>query len=1491
MLVSTHFDPVIGLDIHIVLVPTPAGPVPTPLPFPFVGLVWKPPGNPVAIAKKMIKEAPKRLKKALKKQLLKGGNAIEEELAAMEDEVLSESLGEFNNIGKGKVQVNQLPVTHTGDEVKLLVPHPPVPGPFQKPPSNDAELLFGGLMVAFEDAMVVRLGDIAMSCFDPAGRAPVSTVLAIPKGPLVLVPRPPVPDLKLIAQKIKAWAKGKLQKATAKLKRKLFKEFRRSQKRSLKWKKLGGVLQVRTRKDEKGLRSMWNRKVCRVTGHPVDVATGRMFTDNVDFALPGPLPLTFERVYDTSLSHRRGPLGHGWFHSLDVALYPKRGAMVLRAEDGREVDFSTWELTDRVFQIGTSVRHPIERSSLRCVGLQRFELETADGIIWSFGPVAGTAELKALEKRRRDGAAMRFAYDAQGLLESVIDSVGRKVLFSHDRSGRLMRVALQAVAEVAPQTLMTYAYDDKEDLIAATDANGGTWRYAYQCHLMVQETNRNGLSFYFVYDGVDEGARCVRTWGDDGIYDHEITYNEGTTVVEDSLGFATVYKQDETGQIIGIIDATGAETKYEYDDDTGQQTAEILPDGSETRWAFDEQGNCFAIRGPDGAELKLEHSVDGLPTRVVDAMGGEWLWSYDGLRHLVGRRDPLGRTQQFSWQGPFLVGVTDAAGQYSRLEYDQQGHLVSLHAPDGTVSKWSHDAWGRVVAATDPKGNVQHREWDVLGRLVRVREPDGNTRELAYDAEGNVVWAKDQHHDVRFAYQGMNRLRKREEAGTTVRFAYDTEERLLGVQNEHGLVYQFVLGPTGQVQEEWGFDKLKRTYLRDPVGRVMQVIRPHGESAAYEYDKAGRVLQVEHSDGTKESFEYRIDGAMLAAGNADVVVKFERDVLGRVTKELQGGEWVASSYSSAGFRSEIRSSKGLRHAIRRNGMGDVMGVSAHMQAGGHDLPFDFAHVDGAGANAYEAQFERDSVGLEIARSLPGGVRARWERDNLGRPVRQSLEVRGQEVRARIYKWEANDRLKQILDSLSGPIVFEHDALGSLVSATFQDSAERTLRDLRTPDAVGNLFRTLEKKDRKYGPSGEVLEARGAEGVTSFEYDIDGNLVEKVGPQGVWKYEWNGAGRLVRVVRPDGTAVTFGYDALGRRVWKQWKGKRTRWVWDGNVPLHEWVEKVVEAEGGVAKLAGADATAAQRQAALLNDQPAQGPPSGAKPHQLAAAQEGTSETPITWLFEPESFTPLAKLVGDQKFSVVADHLGVPMSMVDELGRVVWQAEIGVWGDLRDVQGVKGACPFRWPGQYEDEETGLYYNRFRYYEPQAGQYVSRDPIGLLGGMGVYRYVSDPTLHADPFGLSSCDGGDSHGVTFFDKDIANRFQQPGATLGPKGGQVWMMPAEDAKGLRTKGEIVRATGNAPRPVQVYRSDSDMYGLAVPLEGVSRRHATASDAQGWPHYLEGGNTAVRLPGKDGGYLVNSTREFVVEGGAGIPKGSVLFKVGDNGSYEPLKVF
>jgi RHS repeat-associated protein len=374
-------------------------------------------------------------------------------------------------------------------------------------------------------------------------------------------------------------------------------------------------------------------------------------------------------------------------------------------------------------------------------------------------------------------------------------------------------------------------------------------------------------------------------------------------------------------------------------------------------------------------------------------------------------------------------------------------------------------------------------------------------------------------------------------------------------------------------------------------------------------------------------------------------------------------------------------------------------------------------VEKVSANGgWEAAFRRDELGLELERLLPGGLRSQWQRDRLGRPTEQRLVKAGGNVhRTRTYTWDVNDRLRQISDSVGGITQFEHDAFGNLAAARYGDGHT----DYRMPDAVGNLFRRGDRGDRKYGPAGQLLEAQG----TRYRYDAEGNLVEKREPAGqTWHYAWNAAGMLVRVTRPDGQDVFFTYDALGRRLSKTYRHKTTRWVWDGNVPLHEWTEKrlFTQVYADDDRIAGA-----LRGNAAMSD-PAS-PGFGPLPDALT-----------TWVFEPESFAPVAKLSGGAHYSIVTDHLGTPLTLFSDRGEAVWQMELSVYGEVRELKGWRESCPFRYPGQYEDTETGLYYNRFRYYDPGAGIYISQDPIGLAGGLKIYSYVCDPNTYVDTLGL---------------------------------------------------------------------------------------------------------------------------------------------------------
>ncbi|AVR78691.1 hypothetical protein NM96_04440 [Neisseria mucosa] len=130
------------------------------------------------------------------------------------------------------------------------------------------------------------------------------------------------------------------------------------------------------------------------------------------------------------------------------------------------------------------------------------------------------------------------------------------------------------------------------------------------------------------------------------------------------------------------------------------------------------------------------------------------------------------------------------------------------------------------------------------------------------------------------------------------------------------------------------------------------------------------------------------------------------------------------------------------------------------------------------------------------------------------------------------------------------------------------------------------------------------------------------------------------------------------------------------------------------------------------------------------------------------YDPET-DPLLKIPPEpqgqseaQPELVYLDHLGTPIAAHNVKGEAVWTAEYEAWGRIRNKtvsDGLKANIPFRFQGQYYDEESGLHYNRFRYYDPEIGRFVNLDPIGLMGGINVYVYAPNPIRWVDPNGLS--------------------------------------------------------------------------------------------------------------------------------------------------------
>jgi YD repeat-containing protein len=207
----------------------------------------------------------------------------------------------------------------------------------------------------------------------------------------------------------------------------------------------------------------------------------------------------------------------------------------------------------------------------------------------------------------------------------------------------------------------------------------------------------------------------------------------------------------------------------------------------------------------------------------------------------------------------------------------------------------------------------------------------------------------------------------------------------------------------------------------------------------------------------------------------------------------------------------------------------------------------------AEAKSWRATVEYDKLGFETKRSLPGGIVRQWKLNGIGLPIEQIIGHKLGDTfsfkKRKQYFWEAGTRLKRTNDE-KGSTFFVHDAWSNLAKTTFPNGEEQ----LRNPDAIGNLFESLDRTDRTYTNAGQLKKAKGWQ----FSYDPVGNLIEKKHVGGdLWNYEWNDEGMLVKVIRPDKAELILKYDALGRRLSKQFKNTITKFIWDVNVPLHEW----------------------------------------------------------------------------------------------------------------------------------------------------------------------------------------------------------------------------------------------------------------------------------------------------------------------------------------------
>lgn len=1034
--------------------------------------------------------------------------------------------------------------------------------------------------------------------------------------------------------------------------------------------------------------------------NPVALPDGGLKQFYDEFRILGTLPVDLTRAFNQKIV-MPSPLGLGNLTEIDLTITDSKtaGHYDLMTLDGIAVRFERPEpqLFSRSYNAG--YKHlslePLSRGGLKLNDRKISRIfRRYPGRVW-----------RIVRIEDMNGNRAELIRDAQGVLTELRHPDGLRLEFLNREDG--LRVGYDVIGiDGSLIEGLRYGYEQGR-LISVDNPFGESWRFDYDEH-----GNRvladNGVNTRSRHD-FDDQQRVIRVDSDGSYKQGSIAYDTGTRQVTvthgDGPGFEKLWF-DRLGRHVMTADAAG-HLSYRRLNDVHELIEEVDPNGNAKKFEYDPYGNLQSVKDEEGRESFMVWDDIGNLISLTDHTEQSWDYSYDERGNLEQSRNPLGHVTDFRVNEAGQITQTMRHdGLIEFREYDAQNRLALIRDFNSAETRFAYDAFNRVTAIIDPNGNTTSLSYDggtdfhVPTRIIR---PDGVETHRQMGATGRIEAITDgEGRRTSYRYGPYNVLEEiTDPKGGKLCFRYDSEERLTCVTNQMGLHWIFERDLIGRVVRETDFDGRTLRYAYDAGGRVIRRDNPDGGHLEYDYDRSGLLLELRaFGPGAKKplvtTYGYDDNGRLITATNSDAEIKLERDALGRVIAEVMNGQRIESDFDCCGRRVERRiGDQTLR--MRHDGMGGLL----EWQLDGH-APL---------------HFTRDEMGQERRRASPLGFTLESDWDTVGQLTRQQ----GPGIR-RDYDWTRAYEPLTITDARWGEKRYDYDRNGQITRTQYGDgSAERFAY---TPDL--NLAATGGDTDRflnwQTTAAGVVRIAHGPKSeVVTLEHDTCGRVIRRTiarkgfRPQ-TWIFEWNAQDQLVVSDGPNGR-WRYGYDPFGRRIWKESSGKREDFLWDGDV--------------------------------------------------IARAGK------VDWFFEPDSFRPMARAEHAQLTYVVNDHLGTSKEVMTERGALIWAADHDTWGTLRIGRRVAGSdlveqgdywgepvslggtdapafapapeasfCPIRFQGQWEDAETGLYYNRFRYYEPLAGQFTVPDPVGILGGHRPDAYVSTPTTVIDPKGLTPLD-----------------------------------------------------------------------------------------------------------------------------------------------------
>ncbi|WP_051450137.1 RHS repeat-associated core domain-containing protein [Actinospica robiniae] len=1064
--------------------------------------------------------------------------------------------------------------------------------------------------------------------------------------------------------------------------------------------------------------------LCTKAGEPVDVVSGQLIMPVIDLELDALLPLRLYRVYCSQ--YRDGSwFGTSYSSTLDQHVALTGDGLRYCDEDGAVLSYPVPMTSGEAVLPDAGAQWPLvwdrraEEILIRDpdAGLVRRFPTVGAGSVFPIGSISD-----------RNGHTVTYQRSASGAPSAVAHSCGYRVVIdlvetpAGTRVGALRVPADDIAAAARGETIAVsiFEYDDAGRLVGLRDESGRPQVFEYDDHdRLIAWTDRLGFRYGYVYD---EQGRVTAGLGDGGVLDSMFEYDEAArrTTVTDSLGQPMEYHYDAHYRVVRTVDAIGGTTTCEFDA-RGRMTANTDEIGRTTRTQYDEHGQPLVVARPDGSILSFSYTAQRQVEKITDRGLTACRFEYDERGNIVAITDLFGFVERRTYnEEGRLTSVTDPAGHTRAYICNSAGLVTAVTDQLGRTSHTAYDAYGRIVAITDVQGVTEFYRLSLDGNLLEWVHGDGSRETFGYDAEGNLV----EHVDpigasTRFTIGPFATMTERVNPdGDVHRFRYDTELQLIA--HSHGdLEWTYRYDTAGHLIGETDYNGRSLTYRRDQADQLLEIDDGRGHVTGFGYGLLGELIRRQDADGAATEFEYDDLGRAIRVRSAwapgstlgalsSSTIEYGYDRAGRLVRETVDGFTTGRGYDELGRRVTRTLPSGIISTVGF----DQLEQPAEVSVGDHRIRFGY-----------------DVLGREVTRFLDAGAVLSQSWDASGRLNRQRLwsERSGgpaTPMQERTFHYRADNMPEAVDDLLRGRREFELSPAGRVLTVrAAQDGAPQ--EEHYSYDALGNI---LSARDSRLAatdadPAGErvhegTLLTRA--GRNTYTYDEHDRLVSRTlrtlsGTRLEWHYTWNDQDQLTRVDTPRRGSWSYGYDPYGRRVVKQRVGagnedhadevvEHYRFIWDD--------DRIAE-----------------------------------QIHTDASGQVRST----TWDYLPGSFEPVSQTeriwhgeAGQSEydelfFGIVTDQVGALAELVTPDGRIAWAARTTLWGRrVAPAVAPHGYSPLGMPGQYHDEESGLAYNLFRYYDPATGRFLSADPLGQAAGANPHGYVPNPMAWLDPYGL---------------------------------------------------------------------------------------------------------------------------------------------------------